>query len=315
MFSDLNMVAYAVKSGDTIYQLASQFQTTVEAIIAANPTVNFHTVYPGQVITIPRGSFPQGAAQYGPPYSFGVNQYPAQPAMAVRAPVSIPDDAVPVKEPEKEQEAAESPEQKTEDKTAAQAPEPLAFDVKAMPDPRGCKPRIDLINAFNTLWEQHVFWTRMVIISAAVDSPDLSFTVARLLRNATDMGSVIKIYYGEANAKKFSDLMREHLTIALALVKAAKASDTNAAKDAERRWYANADKIAEFLSGINPHISRENFKLMLYRHLSLTKSEALARLNKDFAKDIFLFDQIEKQALEMSGEMVQAIIKQFPKKF
>lgn len=62
--------------------------------------------------------------------------------------------------------------------------------------------------------------------------------------------------------------MRDHLTIAAQLVKAAKAGDSQAAADAEKRW-ANADEIATFLNHINPNWSKEDLTSMLYEHISL----------------------------------------------
>lgn len=45
--------AYTVKSGDTFYNLAIRFNTTVDAIIRANPNVNPNNLRIGQVICIP----------------------------------------------------------------------------------------------------------------------------------------------------------------------------------------------------------------------------------------------------------------------
>lgn len=41
---------------------------------------------------------------------------------------------------------------------------------------------------------------------------------------------------------------------------------------------------------------------MWFEHLALTKSEAVARLNHDYTKDIAIFDQVEKQALMMAED-------------
>lgn len=46
--------AYTIKPGDTLYQLARRFNTTVPAIISANPFINPYFLAIGQQICIPR---------------------------------------------------------------------------------------------------------------------------------------------------------------------------------------------------------------------------------------------------------------------
>ena len=42
------------------------------------------------------------------------------------------------------------------------------------------------------LWEQHVYWTRMLISGIVFGSPDVEQTKARLLRNPADFAAVFK---------------------------------------------------------------------------------------------------------------------------
>ena len=44
---------YTIKAGDTFYNLAIRFNTTVDAIIRANPNVNPNNLRIGQIICIP----------------------------------------------------------------------------------------------------------------------------------------------------------------------------------------------------------------------------------------------------------------------
>ncbi len=166
-----------------------------------------------------------------------------------------------------------------------------------------------------SLWEQHVAWTRLAIISIVFNLPDINVTVGRLLQNATHMGLSLEPFYGEDAVKKYSELIKEHLVIAADLVKAAKAGDQNAATAIEKKWYANGDEIVAFLTSINPYIDKEAFRNMFYEHLALTKAEALAFLNKDYEAGVKLYDKIEKEALEMADMITKAIVQQFPQVF
>ena len=46
------------------------------------------------------------------------------------------------------------------------------------------------------LWEDHITWTRLFIVSASADLPDTPATTQRLLRNQQDIGDAIKPFYG-----------------------------------------------------------------------------------------------------------------------
>lgn len=121
----------------------------------------------------------------------------------------------------------------------------------------------------------------------------------------------MKPFYGENIAAAFAELFTRHLTIASELVRAAKAGDIAAAADAERRWYANADEIAAFLSRINPYWSVQEWQKMLYDHLAMTKAEAVAILTQKYEDGINIFERIEQEALVMADAMTQGLIRQF----
>ncbi len=184
------------------------------------------------------------------------------------------------------------------------------------PDPRGVnKAQLDLNNYIRMLWEQHVFWTRLAILSIVFDLPDANATTSRLLRNPKDFEVLLRPLYGDGGASRFADLLTSHLVIASELVKAAKAGNNRAMANAENRWYANADEIAAFLASINPYWSEVNWKAMLHEHLALTKTEAVDMLTGRYADSITVFDQIERQALGMADVMTDGVIRQFPNQF
>jgi LysM repeat protein len=173
----------------------------------------------------------------------------------------------------------------------------------------------NLNNLLRMLWTQHVYWTRFFIISTASDLPDAKLTADRLMQNPKDFEEALRPLYGNTGASYFSDLLTRHLTIAAELVEAAKAGNTDAADNAEKRWYANADEIASFLGSINPYWSSQEWRRLLYDHLAMTKNEAVDYLNKNFAASISTFNNIEKQALEMADVMTNGIVRQFPNRF
>ncbi|WP_425453626.1 LysM peptidoglycan-binding domain-containing protein [Oceanobacillus chungangensis] len=174
---------------------------------------------------------------------------------------------------------------------------------------------VDYRNDLRSLWEEHVAWTRMAIISLVFKLPDVDFVIARLLKNATDMGNMIRRLYGDVAAETYASLIKGHLLIAADLVKAALAGDQQAVMAADKRWHENADEIAVFLNSINRFLTEKAVREMFYHHLDLTKQEAVAMINMDYQKDIDVYDKIEKQAREMADAISDAMVKGYPSMF
>ena len=173
-----------------------------------------------------------------------------------------------------------------------------------------------LRDAMRTLWDDHVVWTRLFIVSTLGDLPDAQATTERLLQNQVDIGNAIKPYYGEAAGTKLTGLLREHILIAADIVKGAKAGDTVKVDAAKAKWTANADEIAAFLSGANAkNWPAAEMKTMMHDHLAATTTELEMRLKKDWKGDIAAFDRVEEQIMRMADMLSEGIIKQFPDKF
>lgn len=172
-----------------------------------------------------------------------------------------------------------------------------------------------LRNDMRKLWEDHVTWTRLAVISLTTGTADTDATVARLLRNQTDIGNAVKPFYGRAAGAELTRLLREHITIAAALITAAKAGDQPAVAAAQTRWEANADQIARFLSRANPHWKLGPMRSMLRDHLRLTTREVVARLQSNWTADVAAYDEIHRQALHMADMLSAGIVAQFPKRF
>jgi hypothetical protein len=171
-------------------------------------------------------------------------------------------------------------------------------------------------DSMRKLWEDHVTWTRLVIVSLANDLPDSGPTVQRLLQNQDDIGDAIKPFYGDAAGEQLSALLRDHILIAAEILQAAKNNDTTTLNDAIARWYANADDIAVFLNSANPkNWPLDEMKAMMREHLDLTLQEAVAYLHGDHAASIAAYDQIHLQILGMADMLSDGIVRQFPKKF
>ncbi len=172
-----------------------------------------------------------------------------------------------------------------------------------------------LTRAMERLWTDHVIWTRQYLIAAIDVRREVEMATARLLNNQEDIGQAIVPFYGSDAGAKLTELLKQHILIAVDLVAAAKAGKEDEFAAHDGRWTQNAVDIAAFLSGANSYWPEKVIVDLLNLHLSLTKEEAVARLEKDYEKDAQIFDQILTEILTMADALSEGIVKQFPEKF
>src|SRR6188474_509112 len=98
------------------------------------------------------------------------------------------------------------------------------------------KPSASALRAdMRKLWEDHVTWTRLYIVSAATldtDLPDIGPTAERLFQNQSDIGAAVASFYGTAAGDALTALLNDHIAIAAEAIAEAKAGDQAGLKDA-----------------------------------------------------------------------------------
>jgi hypothetical protein len=153
------------------------------------------------------------------------------------------------------------------------------------------------------LWEDHAL-------------PDLGPTLQRLQRNQDDLGAAIVPFFGQAAGDQLAALLHEHISVAVELVIAAKAGDEAGVADAQRRWYANGQQIADFLASANPRFwPQETMREAMRMHLDQTLNEAVHRLQGNYSAEIDDYDQAHLHILAMADLLSSGIIQEFPRKF
>lgn len=154
--NDLNPILYTIRPGDTLYNLAIQYGTTVQDLIDTNLALDPYNLRVGQQIYI----YP-GYNNFSNDYWVSVNQ-------------------------------------------------------------------LNLQRNMDLVWEQHIMWTRMFLISVAESLSDLEPIKARLLKNPKDIADVFRKYYGNNVASTIEKLLTEHLKLTTDEVSARLNKDYNA---------------------------------------------------------------------------------------
>jgi hypothetical protein len=171
-----------------------------------------------------------------------------------------------------------------------------------------CKnKRAELRESMRVVWLQHVYWTRMLLISIAERLDDEADVTARLLQNPADIADVFARFFSY-HVCEVEALLTEHLQIGAELITALRDGSSNA-DELDKSWYINAEKMAKALNRMNPCYNFYDWKQMLFTHLDLTKEEVAARLAKKYKKDIAAFDAVEKEAILMADMLSCGIIE------
>jgi hypothetical protein len=73
------------------------------------------------------------------------------------------------------------------------------------------------------------------------------------MKNQEDIGRAVAKFCGDSAGQQLTTVLKEHISIAVDLIKAAKAGDKAAQEQADTKWQRNAVQIAKFLSKANPN--------------------------------------------------------------
>ena len=180
--------------------------------------------------------------------------------------------------------------------------------------------RLAFHDQMRKLWEDHITWTRLFIVSAATFPesvlPDTDPTAARLLANQDDIADALRPFYGDEAGDAVRELLREHILLAAEIITDAKAHEQAGVDEAVAKWYVNANEIADALNALNPkHWPQDEMRAMMKAHLDRTLEEAVARLEGRYEDDITAYEQIHADILEMADMLSDGIIAQFPDQF
>lgn len=103
--------------------------------------------------------------------------------------------------------------------------------VKNITSEKAIEFRMDM----RKLWEDHITWTRIYLVSFAYSNKGTDNIAERLLRSQEDIGDAIKPYYGNDSGNKLTRFLKTHTNTAVEVVSAAKVKDKNALHKANDR--------------------------------------------------------------------------------
>lgn len=264
-----NKIVHTIQAGDSLYKLSRQYHTTVTELILGNPGVNPYNLQIGMQLFICPGK------GYVPPQNPGGGNMgggtgnPGGGSMGGGT-------GNPGSNNETESEREDSILRLNEDMRLA--------------------------------WLNHVYWTRMYLMSAVADNADQQAVEERLLETADEITDVFARYLPIATTRQLRNLLTEHIEIAGQIIQALKAKNMSDYDALVKEWYRNANQMAALFASHNPYFESRETRNMLLNHLDLTREEIEQQVNGEYEQSIDVFRDVEQQALAMADYFARGLL-------
>jgi len=182
--------------------------------------------------------------------------------------------------------------------------------------PPSSQSSINFRLALRELWQYQVTWTRSYIVSTLANLEDVAVVKDKLVKNQEKIGGLITPYYGGFAGNDLANLLREHIVIAVEMIRAVKAKDDRALQAAMEKGRSNADQLANLLSRAkNPFWDKNHLKEMFYKHLEYINMQVNYRIQKEWGLEIDAYDDGLAHVLQLADILADGIVHQFPDKF
>jgi hypothetical protein len=177
--------------------------------------------------------------------------------------------------------------------------------------PNLSSPGSELRITLGRLLSEHVFLTIEAMRATATDAPDRVAATDAVESNTVDLQAAIRSIYGNAAAKRFGSLWREHIHHLLEYATATRSGDTGGREHALAGLTAYRSAFSTFLAHANPNLSEQ----ALAEALRLHTDQVSAFVDEDFAAAFATEREAYGHMFTLGDALATAIIDQFPGRF
>jgi hypothetical protein len=171
--------------------------------------------------------------------------------------------------------------------------------------------------ALRDLWNDHIFYVRNVVVATKDTNPDARKAAeAQVVANAKAIAGSIEPFYGKQASDQLFKLLAGHWGAIKAYLDATDTHNQAGMDQAQKDLYANAQSIANFLSGANPNWTKNVVDGMLMghaaHHIMQIQDIYAGRYDKEAAQD---WPEMRKNMNMLGDALADGLAKQFPDKF
>jgi hypothetical protein len=185
----------------------------------------------------------------------------------------------------------------------------LAPSVSDVPEP-GVNPAA-LHDQIRLVYGDQLVWTRMLSVAVLNDLKVRDVYKDRLMDNYEAFEDMLAPYYGADVAEKLGTMLEYHFALTEKVLDEVRQGDT--IKTVLPYWYANADDIASYLTGLNPRFWPRKETTLIWRvYLDGILSGAIAQQKGDWKGEVATHDALVIHCTKMADFMSDGMVKQFP---
>jgi hypothetical protein len=174
----------------------------------------------------------------------------------------------------------------------------------------------DTKEAMRDLWTGHIFWIRNVVLDNAVNNPVAREAAEQqVVINAKKIASTLTPFYGEKASEKLFSLLAGHYG-AVKEYSEATVAENRLQQDAALALLAsNADEIAVFFSGANPHLPKDTVRGLIAAHGAHHILQITQFKERDYVHEAETWKVMKQHVYVIADALTTALATQFPTKF
>lgn len=170
--------------------------------------------------------------------------------------------------------------------------------------------------AMRDLWTGHIFWIRNVVSDNAVHNAAARDAAEQeVVVNAKKIANTITPYYGEQASEKLFSLLAGHYGAVKEYSEATVAEDSLQQDAALTHLASNADEIAVFLSGANPHLPKDTVRGLIAAHGAHHVLQITQFKERDYVHEGETWKVMKQHVYVIADALTMALATQFPSKF
>lgn len=170
-------------------------------------------------------------------------------------------------------------------------------------------------NAVNNLiwdmrkaWLNHVYTTRMYLMSVDADAKDQQQAEEQALEAADEIASVFAEFLPINVTRQLRNLLTEHVEMTGEIIRTLKSGNMENYDELIKNWYGNANQIATLLGSQNPYFGGRETRNLLLNHLDLVREEIEHQINGEYGQSVNTFRDIVTQAIEMADYFARGLM-------